>query len=169
MKARRIISVVLILLFLCMTGLIVWAKNRHDKKNIPVERMPEIKALTLSGDSVSFSIEDIKKRTAIMFFHPECEFCEEEIKGIIEHKMDFSDIQWVFLTMAQSDEVNDFLAKYQMGSIPDSYLFREDYPAMHITFGVTAPPYMLIYDESGILMKKYRGATSIKVLIEDLK
>lgn len=171
MRSRIIIRFALSFLALFAVGMIIWAKNRHDHRNVPVdvEKMPEIRALTISGDSLKCANFNSHKRTAILFFNPDCEFCQVEIKGILEGYSECRDVQWIFLTLAPQEELQDFLLKYPVDSITDAYLLREDFPAMHISFGVTAPPVLFIYDEYGVLMKKHKGSTSIKTILEELK
>lgn len=108
-------------------------------------------------------------RTALLFFHPECEYCRKELEGILARHSECRDIQWLFLTLAAAEEVETFLMEYPLESIPDAYILREDWPDNHKLFGVKGPPALFIYDENGKLMARHMGATSIKSLVQELQ
>lgn len=136
----------------------------------PFRIMPEINALTVSGDSLRVNdYLDPTKRTSILFFGPDCEFCQKEIEGILERNGECRAVQWIFITIAQPEELEPFLKEYPIESIPNAFLLREDFPEMHIKFDVSAPPALFIYDEQGTLMKMHRGATSIRTIVAELK
>ncbi len=135
----------------------------------PFQMMPEISVLTISGDSLKVNnVLDTTKRTAILFFGPDCEFCQKEIEGIIKRNGECRNVQWVFITFAQPEELEPFLKEYPIESIPNAFLLREDFPEMHIRFEST-PPDLFIYDEQGTLMKMHHGSSSIKTIVAELK
>lgn len=154
--------------FIIISISFVNAKKKHRDESVLF--LPEVKALTVSGDSLKFrDVCDTTKRTSILFFGPDCEFCQKEIEGIIERNGECRDVQWIFITIAQPEELEPFLKEYPIESIPSAFLLREDFPEMHIRFDVSAPPALFIYDEQGNLMKMHRGATSIRTIVAELK
>lgn len=170
MKPQNVIRTAVCIAAGIMVCLILWAAKRKEQKMDPYRLMPEINALTVFGDSLRVNdYLDPTKRTVIMFFHSDCEFCQKEIEGIIERNGECRDVQWVFITIAQPEELEPFLKEYPIESIPNAFLLREDFPEMHIKFDVTAPPALFIYDEHKKLMRMHRGATSIKTIVEELQ
>lgn len=170
MKIQIIIRIIVCVAAGVILCLILWAAKRAEHKIAFFRAMPEIKALTISGDSLKTNdVLDTTKRTAILFYSPDCEFCQKEIEGIIDRKEELNNIQWIFITIAQPEELNTFLKEYPIESIQDAILLREDFPEMHIRFDVSSPPALFIYDEYGNLMKMHRGATSIKTIVAELK
>lgn len=132
--------------------------------------MPEIKALTILGDRFDAAeYLDSTKRTVILFFHPECMFCQKELEEVIARHMECRNTQWIFITLAPPEIVEEFLMDYPLESISDAYVLREDWPNTYKQFGVKGPPALFIYDESGNLMKRHIGATSIKTIIQELQ
>ena len=72
----------LCLLAMGMGGLLFWAASRHASKVEEVRQLPEINAFTIYGESFdSAEYLDSSKRTALLFFHPECEFCRKVHEG----------------------------------------------------------------------------------------
>ena len=153
-----------------MVGLLFWAFSKHNSKIDGIKQLPEINALTNNGDRfLSIGSIDSTKRTALLFFHPECEFCQKELDGILANHSECRNVQWLFITLAPADIVEEFLIEYPLESIPDSYVLREDWPDTYKLFGVKGPPALFIYDEKGKLMKRHMGATSIKTIVQELQ
>ena len=170
MNRRNIARLTLCLLAVGMGGLLFWAASRHGSKVEVIKQLPEINAFTIYGESFdSAEYLDPSKRTALLFFHPECEYCRKEVEGIIARQREFRNVQWLFITLAPTEVVEEFLTEYPLESIPDAYVLRENWPDTYEQFGVKGPPALFIYDENGNLMKRYMGATSIKTILQDLQ
>ena len=132
--------------------------------------MPEIKTLSIQGnDFVSTEYLNPAKRTVLLFFHPECEYCQKELEGILANYSVCRNVQWLFITLAPTDEVEAFLVDYPLELIPNAYVLREDWPDTYRRFGVKGPPALFIYDEDGKLMKRHMGAVSIKTIVQELQ
>lgn len=170
MTRGKIARWTLCLLAVGIGSLIVWAATRRDSKEEGITQMPGIKAFTIYGDNFEAAeYLDSTKRTALLFFHPECEFCRKELEGIIARHSEFRNVQWLFITLAPTEIVEEFLVDYPLESIPDSYVLREDWPDTYKQFGVKGPPALFIYDENRKLMKRHMGATSIKIIVQELQ
>ena len=145
----------------------MWGRVQTER---PYRTIPGICALTMTGDSVNCNtILESGKKTAILFFNPECATCKNEINEIIENQKQFRNIQWVFITIAQKKELEQFVIDYPVLSIPNSYLLREDFPKYHMLFEVSSPPALFIYNERGKLIAAEKGETSIQSIAKKLK
>ena len=154
MKRGNIARLTLCLLATGMVGLLFWAASKHGSKVEGIRQLPEIRALTIYGDSFDVSeFLDSSKRTALMFFHPECEYCQIELGGIMEHWQECRNVQWLFLTLAPEDEAQAFLQIFPLDSIPYAYVLRENWPDTYRLYQVKGPPALFIYDENGKLIK----------------
>lgn len=170
MTRSRIARLTLCLLAAGISGLLFWAIKEHNCKIDGIRQLPEINVLTIYREEfASKELLDSTKRTALLFFHPECEFCQKELEGILANHSECRNVQWLFITLAPVDIVEDFLVEYPLESIPDSYVLCEDWPDTYKLFGVKGPPALFVYDENGKLMKRHMGATSIKTIIQELQ
>ena len=170
MKQRNIARIILCLLVAVMGVLLYIALSRHNAKYASIKQLPKLKALTLYGDTLGiYECIDTTKRTALFFFHPECEYCKKEIEGVLTRHSECRDVQWIFLTIAPAEEVEEFLMEYPIQAITDVYVFREDWPDIHRQFGVKGPPALFIYNENRHLMKRHMGAISIKTIVQELQ
>ncbi len=170
MTRKIIAKSLLCLLALGMVALLGRAFSKHNSKLDGIRELPSIYAFTVYGDSfASNDYLDSTKRTALLFFHPECEFCQKELEGLLTNHSECRNVQWLFITLAPAEIVEKFLVEYPLESIPDSYILREDWPETYKAFGVKGPPALFIYDENGKLMKRHMGATSIKTIVQELQ
>lgn len=170
MNSKHIALLALGLLAGGMTGLLIWMISKKKAERPDIVQMPEIVAVTLSGDGFSSSKElDMSKRTAILFFHPECEYCRKELEGILARHGELRNMQWLFLTLAPEEDVQEFLMEYSLGTIPNAWILREDWPDIHQKYKVKGPPALFAYDEKGLLFYQHRGAVSIKTIVEKLR
>lgn len=150
--------------------LLIWAASKHAGRLSGIKQLPQIKAFTIYGESFdSLEYLDSTMRTAVLFFHPECEYCQIELKGILANHLECRNVQWLFITLASTEIVEEFLEVYPLESIPDSYVLREEWPNIYKIFGVKGPPALFIYDETEKLMKRHMGATSIKTIVQELQ
>ena len=104
-----------------------------------------------------------------MFFSPDCEFCRQELKGIIDNRKSFRNVDWVFVTLSPQEELEEFLLEYPLQSVPEARICIEEWPELFGALDVTAPPSIFIYDAEGLLEHYKRGAVSIKTILEWLK
>ena len=149
---------------------VLWYMRSRVQTDRPYRTLPEIYALTMTGDSVNCNtILESGKKTAILFFNPECEACKNEMREIIKNQKYFLNVQWLFITNAQAEEVGSFIKDYPVQSSPDSYLLREDYPKCHMLFDVSAPPALFIYNEKGKLIVTDKGENSIQKIAKMVK
>ena len=170
MKPVHIVRITLYLMAGAV-GVILWQMVSEQKKELlEIEQLAVIKALTIYGDL--FSSKEVlqpEKRTALLFFHPECEYCRKELEGIIAHHQECRNVQWLFLTLASEERIQEFLLEYPLDSIADAYVLRENWPDTYVRYRVKGPPDLFIYDEHGKLMKHHKGATSIKTIVKELQ
>ena len=170
MNRKNIARWTLCLLAAGMGVLLFWAASRHGSRVEGISQLPEINVFTIHGESFdSAECLDPSKRTALLFFHPECEYCQKEVEGILARHREMRSVQWLFITLAPTEVVEEFLAEYPLESIPDAYVLRENWPDTYEQFGVKGPPALFIYDENGNLIKRHMGATSIKTIVQELQ
>lgn len=170
MNWRHIVRITFILLW----GIVVYVliisliKRRNDISSIL--QFPEIQALTLNGEVFNSKVALLSsKRTALVFFDPDCELCRIELDGIRSSYPLCRNVQWLFLTLSPSENVELFLQNCPLDIIPNAFILREDWPDIYHLYKIKKYPALFIYDENGRLMKYHRSATSIKTIVQELQ
>lgn len=168
---RRHLSILILLLMVSLSaGLLIWAFTRRNSLLVQIRQIPTISAIRLSGEDIKTS--DILvggKRIVLFFFHPECEYCRKELAGVWERHTECPEAQWLFITLAPIDEVEDYLLTCPLDSIPNAHVLTQETPETFVLYNVKGPPAVFIYDDEGFLRITHRGATSIDDLIKEIK
>lgn len=170
MNKTLAIRIVLYLVAISLVSMFLWALLKYKEDRHAIATLPAIESETLWGDYFDSSRTlNNRMRTAILFFHPECEFCTVELNGIIKRHNECRDVFWVFVTLANPNEIQELLIDCPIDAISNSVILYEDTPKLHSLFDVKGPPALFIYDDDNRLIKEYRGAISIDTIITDLK
>jgi peroxiredoxin len=97
----------------------------------------------------------------IIYFHPECEFCQEQATAISKQIDSFNNFQLLFVSHADSSAIKLFSEEYGLSGY-QNIVFLEDKDLMfdHI-FGKTVAPSSFIYNKHGKLVKQFKGEARI--------
>lgn len=169
MNPKHLILSAICVVAIVLTSSFFLALRRHNAKSARIERIPNI---TLTAfDGIEFSLEKLKpeRKTAILFFSPDCEFCKKELEGILNSSDNYYGIDWVFVTISSPEELDSFLIDYPIDTIDDSKICIVESPDLLIALDVTSPPSLFIYDSDGHLEHSKHGAVSIKTILEWLE
>lgn len=163
---RKIILCAIFAVALVMGVLFFVALQKHNAKTTKIEKLPACSLVTIEAEEFSLATLKPERKTAIMFFSTDCEFCRKEIEGVIANRDLFNGIVWVFVTLSPREELDLFLSKYPLYLIPDAKVCVEEWPEVFLTFDVVAPPSIFIYDRDGNLEHYKHGAVSINTIME---
>ena len=104
--------------------------------------------------------------TIILFFNPDCDHCQYEAKSILEHKSDFVNTNFWWVTTVDSSAINDFSKKHHLDKLSKHYFAKLSTEKVVETFGSVSVPHIFIYDKTGVLQKEFRGETKIEALLK---
>ena len=101
----------------------------------------------------------------LLFMHPECDFCHEEIKQIKDRQNDLGSVSILLITTAQKKQVIDFYSYHQLNQFNNiQLLIDEDYKISNY-FDVKVIPTMFIYDKNKKLIFTHKGEIKIEAFI----
>lgn len=169
MNKKYVILAVLCLAAGVLVGLFLMELQQHNRRRHQVEKLPVFEAYDLTGQIITSSELPYSRRTAILFFSPDCEYCSTEMEHIATIGSHWDGVSWLFITVSDEETVQDFLLKYPVESIPDSRVLLDTRGEVFALFNVTAPPTLFVYDEKGQLILQKKGAAPISVISEWLK
>lgn len=175
MKTRRASENTFLILFLILViaiilGGLIYGEMWRNQIEDPYRCLPNIYALNMTGDSINCNERLApNKKTAVLFFNPECDECKDEINSILLYQKELRNVQWVFITIAQVEELEIFINDYPIHLLPYSFLLREDFPRNHLLFGVSVPPVLFIYDDKGKLINVHKGGFTLFSILDELR
>ena len=165
----------LILLILSVLGAIGWLflksyKGIHAKKKAAQQVQTLPAAAFLSLDSTFVPIKNTQRPTAIFYFDPHCEHCQQEAATLVKEAQQFKDVQVYWLSSASLADLRTFEVQYglqkklsmlQIGQISAEVADKQ--------FGFRTVPTILLYNQAGTLTKKYVGETKTEAILKYLR
>lgn len=143
-------------------------KHKTDLSLEEVKRMPDI-CLNQYGSSSLYDIsqQELPGRTVLLFFSPDCEYCEEEIDSICNHSEDYSDVKWLLITDTfYEDLLESFVDSHDIRKLKDVVILMEKGAQYKSLFQITATPSMFIYNSNGKLIHYSRSYVNIDELLD---
>lgn len=145
--------------------------NNNEIENLPFSELPELDIPIFGTDTIySFENDPTIENTVVLFFSPDCSYCEEEISGIIKSGYSSEHTRWIFITNPMSkDEMPFFLERVPIFKINGSIILLDSSLRYHSLFGVAAPPSTFVYNEKGRLVFYTGQSVNPQELIKYLK
>jgi len=125
---KIIIILVFILIIILLGSLGYKAINRYQKRTSitnKIQTLPKLSFVTLNNKV--FNNKNIKPNLPILinYFHPECEHCQYEVKDIISHTSDFTQIQLLMISPAKVTEIKRFKKAYNLDQLNNLILLHD--------------------------------------------
>jgi len=106
--------------------------------------------------------------TIVFYFHPDCEHCEYEAKVITDKQKEFLNVNFWWVSTADSSSIKKFGKASGLDLLQNSYLAHISAQKVMQTFGSVSVPNMFIYDKNQTLQKEYKGETKIEAILKYL-
>jgi peroxiredoxin len=110
-----------------------------------------------------------KQPIVLLFIHPECDFCHEEIKQLKESQILFQNISVLLVTTAPRQQVIDFYSNQNLSAFDNIKLLMDDNLKIFKEFDVNTIPTVFLYDEDKKLIFKHKGEIKMEYLIKQLR
>ncbi|PSR57083.1 hypothetical protein AHMF7605_28185 [Adhaeribacter arboris] len=122
----------------------------------PVNDLPNL-PLT-KPDQTKFNAKDLKGKTVLIFFEPDCEHCQREANEMQKHLPAFAKYSVYFFSPAPFDQMQQFFMKYNLSGPNISYA-QTPFNIILQELGAIPAPSVYIYSEQGKLIKAFKGET----------
>jgi thiol-disulfide isomerase/thioredoxin len=168
MDKRLVARVIVFVLFSAGIILIVLKiSNRKAFAEHP-KVLPEYNFLTI--DKNPFEIDTVMTSSLIIvFYSPDCTFCEHEGADLSRNSKDFTDSKILFVTIECTDSASAYSKRFGIDTITNFYsLVDTSYQAL-LTFGIKAIPTTLIYDRDRRLVKVFEGEVNAKKILKTIR
>lgn len=167
--SKIIIYVVTFVIVVAILLLSIQISSYTTKIN-SIVNLPIFQTVTL--DSMIFSSKELYKYDKfllIVYFHPECEFCELEINDLLKNIEEMNEIQMLFISFASVEEINKYAKRNILKEFEDVIIVSDYYGEFAYAFNIKSSPTNFIYDKNKKLIKVYKGVMPFKQLKKYLK
>ncbi len=151
-------------------GYSVVSKINH-KKQI-AENIKTIPSFSYQDiDGVIFTDKNLKDNTPTLFvyFNSECEFCNEEAQMIKENINKLKEVQVIFVSFQNQEEITAFAKKHQLTNYGNITFLCDSKVAFASTFDVKSLPCLVLYDKNKQLIDKLKGQTKVETILKKLQ
>lgn len=127
--------------------------------------------ILLLDSSTRFNTSDIPygKDIILMYFSPDCHYCQEETKDLIKHINDLKNVLLYMCSGSSLKEIKDFSEYYQLANYPNIITGR-DYSFSFINYyKPTSIPFMALYNKKKQLDKIFLGAVTVNDIYQEIE
>lgn len=119
-------------------------------------------------DSSGFSNQDIPagKSIYIVYFDPDCDFCESEISLIMNNISQFKQTEILMVSSNSPDRIRRIGEKFNISHVKTVHLLWDKDIQFQTLFGKSIIPSSFVYSPDHVLLKKYEGLVRIEALIK---
>ena len=168
MNKKNFIAGLLMGLGLTVICLIVFkALNKEAPSEFPDE-LPAFELITQEGRL--FTSDSLGAgKTIVMFYSPDCLFCEHEGKELTDRAADFINAQILFITCFQLDSVSVYTRRTGINTVPYYYSLIDTAYITPLLFGLRTTPTTLLYNEERKLITAFEGEVNATKLLKTLQ
>jgi hypothetical protein len=131
-----------------------------------ISKLPHFALLSLDSSHILRS-EDIPvgRPSVFFYFDPNCEHCQKETEGILQHRRELQNVQFYFLSTATIREIDSFYRYYHLDQQPNVFVGTDYQYSFFNAFLPSTIPYMAIYDKRRALARVCKGEADIDSII----
>lgn len=153
----KIIITGVLLLVITLILLVLW--HKHKLRDVTL-----FQGLYLKDSVEALSQIEAEDKILMVFFHPECEICQAEIKSL--DTLTAADISLDLVSSAHSDSVAKFLTDYQFTKFKSVNVVVDSLSKWSFALDVNYIP-TSIYFRNGEIINRHRGMVNYETFINE--
>jgi peroxiredoxin len=151
-------------------------KNRtskyETKQKAPValKKLPVFEFYNLDART-TFSNKNIdqNKRICVVYFDPDCDYCENEISSIVKNISSFNGTEILLISANKPQKLESIRDKFRLGQFNNIHILWDKNLQFESLFGKFIIPSSYIYNNDSVLLKEYHGLVDINAITKWLK
>lgn len=172
MSAKRRLTLAIGPVVLLTAGFLAYSIfSKLQRKNAVQEFLHTLPAFQFTAlDSTQIGTDYILtgQMAVLLFFSPDCEYCQAQAKVIGEQLSTFKNVQFLWISDGDTGVVRAFAARYGLDRKINSKVVTAPYGQIKNAFGVRQLPSALIYDEHHRFVRQFSGETKWEAIFAAL-
>ncbi len=140
-------------LFLLVTG--IWfcsgafaqQKSEFDSSGI----LPHFTFFNLDGNVFNADSIDADKKTILIYFKTDCEYCETEISSVLQKINSYKNVQVILLSREPLKDIKAFIAAHQIDQYPQVKMIHDKDLSYYLYYHTKFTPTTHIYYQGKLL------------------
>lgn len=168
MKRKVFFGLLLVCLSLVISCLTIYKKlNKRPPPKFPNE-LPCFSLVTL--DHIPVIADSLNNHPIIVvYYSPDCLFCEHEGKELARYSSDFEGYQVLFVTCAPADSAAAYTTRTGIGAVAHFYSLVDTTYRLPLHFGIRTTPTTLIYGGDRRLITFFEGEVNAAKLLKAIQ
>ena len=169
MTNKKMLKTIAIFLPVLLISVMVYLFSNYQQKKAKVEALQSIPAFTVKDiNGATITNKDLQEGNKLLvYFNPECEFCQAEMQELSSVNDKHQDIQWIMFSSRSLEEINDFAIKYHLQNAKNIKWCTDPKAEVYTKFAMTGIPYFLGYNKENKLVHRSTGAIKIEKVLKD--
>ncbi|MEO5593045.1 MAG: thioredoxin [Chitinophagaceae bacterium] len=143
---------------------------QKDSMDAPFKKFPTIPPFDLlrtdSSTHLTKADINVKHKTLIMFFSPDCTHCQHQTEDMLAAIDSLKDIQIVMATYQPFEEMVAFNQKYKIEKYSNIKLGRDIKYFFPPFYRMKSLPHLALYNDKGNYITSFEGNQKISTLLE---
>lgn len=124
----------------------------------------------LTTEKNPFKTDTLKTNSLIIvFYSPNCTFCEHEGADLSRNAKDFIDSKILFVTAESVDSARAYSKRFGIDTITNFYSLVDTSSQAVLDFGIKTIPTTLIYDRNRRLLKVFEGEVNARKILKTIR
>jgi len=169
----KICTVKKLTLFILTCLLFTAGYSQQDATAGTIDKIRQIPAFSVVKvpDSIVFTNDQLQKNkpVVLMFFNPDCDHCQKEVKELLAHKNELKELQIVMLSALPYQLIKAFYNEYKIASMPNITMGQDENFVLGSIYQPARYPSLYIYEAAGTLAKVFAGNAGVAALLDAVK
>lgn len=169
MKNKRL-KIFALIIPVFMIGIIAYLFCSFQKKKQRIKQLENIPIFVLKTiDGKTFTNQDlkIKSHKVIVYFSPDCHFCQAEAEELSQLQRNYDKTEWIWIASEPLKKIKHFAEKYNLSHHKNIHWCYDDKAKFYRNFQMKSVPYFLVYDQSNHLIKRNSGVVKFTKLLDN--
>jgi peroxiredoxin len=142
-------------------------EKRIDEATTTVAKASDLPAMTITKmDGSKHALKDVKGKTVLILFQPDCDHCQREATQIAQNLDKFKDYQLYFISSDALPNIEKFSSDYNLKDKSNVQFAWTPTENVLNTLGPIQAPSLYIYNEDGKLVQSFNGEVAIEVVLK---
>lgn len=106
-----------------------------------LKNIPTFNIKTIEGNNFTTANLENEKYKILIYFSPECHFCQGEAEELSKIYKDYPDLQWVWIASEPLEENKTFAEKYHLNQKKNIHWCHDDSATLYQKFGMNSVPF----------------------------
>jgi thiol-disulfide isomerase/thioredoxin len=171
MRKNTFLKISAIVIPILLIGIMVYLFLNFQRKKEKIEILKNVPSFTLQTiNGKLFTKKNLAndQTKVIIYFNPECHFCQAEAEELSKIYKNYQNVQWIWVASESLNQIQQFANHFQLNKKENIFWCHDKMAKLYQKLGMNSVPYFLVYDKKNHLIKRISGAIKLEKLINTI-